>query len=584
MRFPSLIPSLPGSCIPLLAWKHSAFWISGTPGFLFSVSECLLCAEAHSAARPCLSAAPSAVGKPRGSFFDFFPSLHCGFATMPRLRSGRDTADFPSSPSGVPSSEAGSSGSRSRLPPLGSKADEDVAAYVAELLSFPPPLVSTGKGGLQGCTCGANSSSCSCSSSSCIDWAALRLEQHRRRKQLTLLRSPVRVLRNFALSVCNFLCAAVHYLAVHRMTLWLFALSAGLFGLSFLDGPHRWYLQELWIDVRVAVWWVGLGVLSSIGLGSGMHSGLLFLFPQIYFICATAEVCGNLEFDARSNMWENVLKPGEYFACGPLSASGDGARVTFLGLVWKAFPYALLWGFGTALGELPPYAASYAAARSKLADEEFAELEEEIRAGKPSMVTRMKVWMLELVQNYGALSVFLLSCWPNMLFDLCGIVCGHFMMPFWEFFIALFLGKAVVKTFMQIAFFVFLFSPRYDHLRAHFVGEVARIWPISTIVENKYGGVAQFEQFVLKEINYLRAGIEKKGPDATGWSVSTVFGGIVAAFIFLFCLACIEQFSQIYQKNKDEELNARIAEMLDEQDHSCSPFTDKKRNKVHKSS
>ncbi|CBZ52104.1 GI15163, related [Neospora caninum Liverpool] len=281
-------------------------------------------------------------------------------------------------------------------------------------------------------------------------------------------------------------------------------------------------------------------------------------------------------------MWEHVLKPGEYFACEPQSASRDDASVTFMGLVLKAFPYALLWGLGTALGELPPYAASYAAARSKLADEEFAELEEEIRAGKPSMVTRMKVWMLELVQNYGALSVFLLSCWPNMLFDLCGIVCGHFMMPFWEFFIALFLGKAVVKTFMQIAFFVFLFSSKYDQLRAHFVGEVARIWPISSIVEKKYGGVAQFEQFVLKEINYLRAGIEKKGASASGWSVSTVFGGIVAAFIFLFCLACIEQFAQMRQKKQDEELNARIAEMLDEQDHSASPAADKKRgNKIH---
>ena len=36
---------------------------------------------------------------------------------------------------------------------------------------------------------------------------------------------------------------------------------------------------ELW--VTYTAWWVGLGVLSSIGLGTGMHSGLLFLFPHI---------------------------------------------------------------------------------------------------------------------------------------------------------------------------------------------------------------------------------------------------------------------------------------------------------------
>ena len=38
------------------------------------------------------------------------------------------------------------------------------------------------------------------------------------------------------------------------------------------------YLEDL---VQYAVWWIGLGVLSSIGLGTGVHSGLLFLFPHI---------------------------------------------------------------------------------------------------------------------------------------------------------------------------------------------------------------------------------------------------------------------------------------------------------------
>ena len=37
--------------------------------------------------------------------------------------------------------------------------------------------------------------------------------------------------------------------------------------------------MELWCSW--AVWWLGLGILSSIGLGTGMHSGLLFLFPHM---------------------------------------------------------------------------------------------------------------------------------------------------------------------------------------------------------------------------------------------------------------------------------------------------------------
>ena len=35
------------------------------------------------------------------------------------------------------------------------------------------------------------------------------------------------------------------------------------------------------MTVGYAVWWISLGVLSSIGLGTGMHSGLLFLFPHM---------------------------------------------------------------------------------------------------------------------------------------------------------------------------------------------------------------------------------------------------------------------------------------------------------------
>jgi vacuole membrane protein 1 len=43
---------------------------------------------------------------------------------------------------------------------------------------------------------------------------------------------------------------------------------------------------EIW--VLYVIWWVGLGVLSSIGLGTGMHSGLLFLFPHFLKVAKRA--------------------------------------------------------------------------------------------------------------------------------------------------------------------------------------------------------------------------------------------------------------------------------------------------------
>lgn len=45
-----------------------------------------------------------------------------------------------------------------------------------------------------------------------------------------------------------------------------------------IAGP---FVSEAEAWVQFVIWWVGLGVLSSVGLGAGMHSGLLFLFPHM---------------------------------------------------------------------------------------------------------------------------------------------------------------------------------------------------------------------------------------------------------------------------------------------------------------
>lgn len=40
---------------------------------------------------------------------------------------------------------------------------------------------------------------------------------------------------------------------------------------------------------------------------------------------------------------------------------------------------------------------------------------------------------------------------PNPLFDLAGIMCGQFGIPFWEFFLATMIGKAIIKTHIQVS-------------------------------------------------------------------------------------------------------------------------------------
>lgn len=47
---------------------------------------------------------------------------------------------------------------------------------------------------------------------------------------------------------------------------------------------------------------------------------------------------------------------------------------------------------------------------------------------------------------------------PNPLFDLAGITCGHFLVPFWTFFGATVIGKAVVKMHIQKVFVIIAFN------------------------------------------------------------------------------------------------------------------------------
>ena len=41
-----------------------------------------------------------------------------------------------------------------------------------------------------------------------------------------------------------------------------------------------------WSTLTWLAWWFGLGVLSSIGLGTGLHTGSMFLFPYILQIAS----------------------------------------------------------------------------------------------------------------------------------------------------------------------------------------------------------------------------------------------------------------------------------------------------------
>jgi hypothetical protein len=115
------------------------------------------------------------------------------------------------------------------------------------------------------------------------------------------------------------------------------------------------------------------------------------------------------------------------------------------------------------MGEIPPYAISYHAAKAGVKNAQVEALLKGAGAGAEdeggdgsrgsalsSLVSRMKEWMLGFIKSHGFWGILLLAAYPNAAFDLCGVCCGAFQMPFWEFFGATLVGKAGIKVGLKV--------------------------------------------------------------------------------------------------------------------------------------
>jgi hypothetical protein len=135
-----------------------------------------------------------------------------------------------------------------------------------------------------------------------------------------------------------------------------------------------------------------------------------------------------------------------------------GYKVPILTLLRQVQVEAVLWGLGTALGELPPYFVSRAA---RLSGERVKELEDldrdDVQGGGPLM-ERAQRFIFHHAKNFGFFTILLFASIPNPLFDLAGITCGHFLVPFAKFFSATLIGKAIIKTHIQTIFIIMVFN------------------------------------------------------------------------------------------------------------------------------
>jgi len=296
--------------------------------------------------------------------------------------------------------------------------------------------------------------------------------------------------------------------------------SVGLFALALISSLG-YYKQALW-----CLRWIGLGVLSSIGFGFGMHTFVLFLAPHIAAVTLASQSCMSLNFPEPPYPYE-IICPDELMS----------EQVGFLNVLVKVSIESFMWGLGTALGELPPYLAARLRAQSinrGAGDEDPCPTND--AAG-------WEVWMIKIIKKIGFIGILLCAAIPNPLFDAAGVASGIAQIPFVTFFGATFIGKAVIKVLIQASFVVFLFhNNNIDLLISNIDKTLCELFP-SLIDLNLHGSLTMFldEQ----RTNVLRKRLNE--PKHTSLT-KTAFNWLICSMMILFIISVVNSLDKQYRR------------------------------------
>ncbi|XP_057538608.1 vacuole membrane protein KMS1-like [Amaranthus tricolor] len=342
----------------------------------------------------------------------------------------------------------------------------------------------------------SNSSNSSASSSSSDSKSPISgcKEFQQQLDSLTLTSKPCETFKYFIWAVHDYVKQSVVYLLAKGgwlLVLSILVLFSGVL-LATIEGSHEKHVQEVLQYFQFVLWWVALGVASSIGLGSGLHTFVLYLGPHITLFTLKAMQCGRV--DLKSAPYDTVqFKRGPSWLhkdCSefgpPLFESVNGLRVPLSSILPQIQLEAVLWGLGTALGELPPYFISRAARSSGSKLDEIEDLDgssPEDNGVFGKRVNQVKRWFMSHSQYLNVWTILLLASVPNPLYDVAGIMCGHFGIPFWKFFLATVVGKAIVKTHIQTVFIISVCNNQLlDWLENEFIWVFSHIPGVASVM------------------------------------------------------------------------------------------------------
>ena len=259
------------------------------------------------------------------------------------------------------------------------------------------------------------------------------------------------IIKNFTTDYKLHFYMKIHYLGYYLI---LLSLITSLYNLNIL--------------IYNSIAWVIYGVLSSIGLGSGIHTGILFLFPHVNQIYKTSIKCNNTHFNQYSyynnTAFECLDKYNEFDKLSSGNLNND--------IFFKALPAVFLWGIGTALGEVPPYLLSKTIENKQVFESYFK--------GKTKYCLD---FIVKYLIKFRFLTILFMASWPNATFDMCGMACGFYRVPLSIFLTATIIGKAFIKAPIQLYLYINYFSGIIPEISSSIFGT---IWALFVTIITSY--------------------------------------------------------------------------------------------------
>lgn len=146
---------------------------------------------------------------------------------------------------------------------------------------------------------------------------------------------------------------------------------------------------------------------------------------------------------------------------------------------------------------------------------------------------------MQLVHERNIMKINFFFQIPNPLFDLAGITCGHFLVPFWTFFGATLIGKAIIKMHIQKMFVIIAFNETLI--------ETAIDWLNLIPIVGKQLRVP-FKAFLDGQKLKLHNKASAQSKEAGGNILGFFFEKFVMAMIVYFVISIINSLAQSYHK------------------------------------